>query len=122
AVPLAALVDAILVVNNLRDLDEDRARGKRTFATLIGRAATRAHFLILILAAYGSIAAGIWLRVIPPLSALVILTVPDGARVWRWGKVDPEPRVRTSPGIWTTASVPRRVGLWTRLAFGVRSS
>src|SRR5713226_8035328 len=34
AAPLAALVDAILVVNNLRDLDGDRARGKRTLATL----------------------------------------------------------------------------------------
>jgi len=117
AVPLAALVDAILVVNNLRDLDEDRARGKRTFATLIGRAATRAHFLILILAAYGSIAAGIWLRVIPPLSALVILTVPDGARVWRVVKVETDPRVLTSQGIRATAQLHRRVGLWLALAF-----
>ena len=117
AVPLASLVDAILVVNNLRDLDEDRARGKRTFATLIGRAATRAHFLILILAAYGSIAAGIWLRVIPPLSALVILTVPDGARIWRVVKVETDPRVLTSKGIRSTAQLHQRIGLLLVLAF-----
>src|SRR3989475_12274439 len=66
AVPVAALVDAILVVNNLRDLDGDRVRGKRTLATLIGRAATRTHCLILVGAAYGSIALGIWLRTVPP--------------------------------------------------------
>ena len=31
SLPVACLVTAILVVNNLRDIDTDRATGKRTF-------------------------------------------------------------------------------------------
>ena len=117
AVPLAALVDAILVVNNLRDLDEDRARGKRTFAALIGPAATRVHFALLVIAAYAAIAAGILTRIIPPLSALVILTIPDATRIWRVIKVETDPRVLTSKGIRSTAQLHQRIGLLLVLAF-----
>ena len=41
AIPVACVVTAILVVNNLRDLEQDRAVGKRTFAVLLGRMGTR---------------------------------------------------------------------------------
>src|SRR5437762_741819 len=41
AVPVGFLVTAIIVVNNLRDIDTDRATGKRTLAVRIGRRATR---------------------------------------------------------------------------------
>jgi len=37
---------AILCVNNLRDLEEDRASGKRTLAVLMGRKFARAEYLI----------------------------------------------------------------------------
>jgi 1,4-dihydroxy-2-naphthoate polyprenyltransferase len=40
AVPVGLLASAILVVNNLRDLDSDRAAGKRTLAVRLGRART----------------------------------------------------------------------------------
>jgi 1,4-dihydroxy-2-naphthoate octaprenyltransferase len=42
------LATAILVLNNLRDIDTDRAAHKRTLATLIGRQPTR--YLLLVLA------------------------------------------------------------------------
>jgi 1,4-dihydroxy-2-naphthoate octaprenyltransferase len=41
AVPVGLLIVAILVVNNLRDIDGDAAVGKRTLAVLIGERATR---------------------------------------------------------------------------------
>ena len=44
ALPVGALVTAILVVNNLRDLDLDRAAGKRTVAVLFGPAVTRVEY------------------------------------------------------------------------------
>src|SRR5207245_8941286 len=37
SVPVGALATAILVVNNVRDLDGDRAAGKRTVAVRVGR-------------------------------------------------------------------------------------
>ncbi len=43
----ACLVTNILVVNNLRDMDTDRAAGKRTLATRIGDRATRVQYTTL---------------------------------------------------------------------------
>jgi 1,4-dihydroxy-2-naphthoate octaprenyltransferase len=52
AVPVGALATAILVVNNVRDLDGDRAAGKRTVAVRVGRRGARAEYLALLAAAY----------------------------------------------------------------------
>jgi 1,4-dihydroxy-2-naphthoate octaprenyltransferase len=49
---MGCLVTAILVVNNLRDIDTDRVAGKRTLAVRIGRGATRWEYAALIAAAY----------------------------------------------------------------------
>src|SRR2546425_678612 len=113
----ANLVDAILVVNNLRDLDGDRARGKRTLATFIGRAATRAHFLILVAAAYVSIALGVWLRIVPPLAGLAVVTIPDAVRIWRVIRAETDPQILTVNGIRATAQFHQRIGLLLALAF-----
>jgi 1,4-dihydroxy-2-naphthoate octaprenyltransferase len=45
AIAIGALACAILVANNLRDLEGDRAAGKRTLATRLGDAGTRRFFL-----------------------------------------------------------------------------
>jgi 1,4-dihydroxy-2-naphthoate polyprenyltransferase len=52
SIPVGALATAILVVNNVRDLDGDRAARKRTLAVRIGRGATRAGYAALIAAAF----------------------------------------------------------------------
>lgn len=52
AVPMGALVTAILVVNNVRDADTDRAAGKRTLAVLLGRRGARIEYLALLALAY----------------------------------------------------------------------
>ncbi len=44
AVPVGLLASAILVVNNVRDLDTDRRAGKRTLAVRLGRERTRAMY------------------------------------------------------------------------------
>ncbi|MCA0296456.1 MAG: 1,4-dihydroxy-2-naphthoate polyprenyltransferase [Actinobacteria bacterium] len=57
AVAIGALACAILVANNLRDLDGDRAAGKRTLATRLGDTGTRWFFLgLLAVAALGVVA------------------------------------------------------------------
>ena len=52
SVAMGCLVTAILVVNNLRDIDTDRAAGKRTLAVRIGKEATRWEYAALIAVAY----------------------------------------------------------------------
>jgi 1,4-dihydroxy-2-naphthoate octaprenyltransferase len=46
SVPVGLLCTNLLVVNNLRDIDTDRAAGKHTLAVRIGRAATRKQYML----------------------------------------------------------------------------
>ena len=52
AVPPGLLITAILVVNNLRDLETDRRANKRTLAVRLGRRGTQLEYLLLVLIAY----------------------------------------------------------------------
>jgi 1,4-dihydroxy-2-naphthoate octaprenyltransferase len=52
AVPVGLLAAAILLVNNVRDLETDRRAGKRTLAVRVGRPRTRAVFAAVVYAAY----------------------------------------------------------------------
>jgi 1,4-dihydroxy-2-naphthoate octaprenyltransferase len=52
AVAPGALITAILVVNNLRDIDTDARVGKRTLAVRLGPSGTRREFTLLLAGAY----------------------------------------------------------------------
>jgi 1,4-dihydroxy-2-naphthoate octaprenyltransferase len=54
SIPLGALITAILVVNNLRDIDSDRRAGKITLAVRLGRAGTRQQYIALLSIAYAT--------------------------------------------------------------------
>ncbi len=87
SLPVAMLVTAILVVNNLRDINTDRLAGKRTLAVRLGRDATRVEYSILVLGAY-LIAVAMWLGGANSAWAILPwLTLPLGIRlvreVWR---------------------------------------
>jgi len=52
AVPVGLLASAILVVNNVRDLETDRRAGKRTLAVRLGRARARALYAAMVYGAF----------------------------------------------------------------------
>jgi 1,4-dihydroxy-2-naphthoate octaprenyltransferase len=52
AVPVGLLAAAILVVNNVRDIDSDRRAGKRTLAVKLGRERTRVMYAGVVYLAY----------------------------------------------------------------------
>lgn len=52
AVPVGTLTVAILVINNLRDMETDRQTGKRTLAVIIGTRGTRLEYVLLLTVAY----------------------------------------------------------------------
>ncbi len=54
AVPVGLLATAILVVNNLRDIETDRAAGKRTMAVRLGTRGAQAEYLLLLAGAYAA--------------------------------------------------------------------
>ncbi len=84
SMPVAMLVTAILVVNNLRDVNTDRRAGKRTLAVRFGSAATRWQYSVLVLGAY-LIAPALWLAGATSLWAMLPwLTLPLGLRLVRY--------------------------------------
>jgi len=52
AIPVGLLASAILVVNNVRDIDSDRRAGKRTSAVRLGRERARMLYAAMVLGAY----------------------------------------------------------------------
>ncbi|TKJ16521.1 1,4-dihydroxy-2-naphthoate polyprenyltransferase [Blastococcus sp. CCUG 61487] len=73
SVPVGLLIVAILVVNNLRDIEGDARSGKRTLAVLLGERATRLLFAgLIVVAGLVVVAVGI---VRPPV-LLTLLAVP----------------------------------------------
>jgi 1,4-dihydroxy-2-naphthoate octaprenyltransferase len=52
AVPVGLLATAILVVNNLRDIDTDRAAGKKTLAVRFGARGAQIEYILLLAGAY----------------------------------------------------------------------
>src|SRR5712692_4327255 len=52
SIPVGCLVTAILIVNNLRDIDTDRQTGKMTLAVRLGRRGTRLEYAASVTIAY----------------------------------------------------------------------
>ncbi|MCW3014793.1 MAG: 1,4-dihydroxy-2-naphthoateoctaprenyltransferase [Solirubrobacterales bacterium] len=76
AVPVGLLASAILVVNNIRDMDTDRRVGKRTLAVRLGRDRTRVMYAVMV---YGAFVTALIPWLFGPLSvwtALCLLAVP----------------------------------------------
>jgi 1,4-dihydroxy-2-naphthoate octaprenyltransferase len=71
SLPVACLVTAILVVNDLRDLEEDRQAGKTTPITLFGRGFGVVFFLLLVAGAYLSVF--LWVSAKPSLLPLLLV-------------------------------------------------
>lgn len=82
AIPIGCIATAIIIVNNLRDIDTDRAAAKRTLAVRIGRVWTIRQYQALLLAAYltplllGAFGAISRWGALPPL-----LSLPSAARL-----------------------------------------
>jgi 1,4-dihydroxy-2-naphthoate octaprenyltransferase len=52
SIPVGSLVTAILVVNNYRDIDQDRAANKNTLAVIFGKKFSRIEYKLFIFAAF----------------------------------------------------------------------
>jgi len=83
AIPVGLLIAAILVVNNVRDLETDRRARKRTLAVRLGRTRTRVMFVAMLVLAFGSgLITWLW-GPLSPWLALTLVDVPLAAAIAR---------------------------------------
>jgi 1,4-dihydroxy-2-naphthoate polyprenyltransferase len=83
SIPPGLIITAILVVNNLRDIDNDRKSGKHTLAVRIGERATKIQYLICMLIAYLILPFAAWLGIVPWFSLLAWGSLPLAFRATR---------------------------------------
>jgi len=72
AIPVGALCVNILVVNNLRDVEQDRVANKRTLGVIFGETALKAEYTSMLLLSYGSL---IGMHIFTDVSYLIYLPV-----------------------------------------------
>jgi 1,4-dihydroxy-2-naphthoate octaprenyltransferase len=72
AVAIGCIASAVLVVNNLRDIEQDRVAGKRTLSVRIGARGSRILFGVLMLVPFLVVG---YLTIFYPLAALVFLVL-----------------------------------------------
>lgn len=76
SLPVGLLSAAILVVNNVRDIDTDRRAGKRTLAVKLGRDRTRDLYGLMIFASFAILPLALLLGDGPALGLLGLLAAP----------------------------------------------
>jgi 1,4-dihydroxy-2-naphthoate octaprenyltransferase len=110
SLPVGCLVAAILHCNNIRDLDDDRALGKQTLATIVGPRWAKVELLALLGGAYAALAAAVWYRVLPRPALLAFLSLPMALRV---GKtvVNGETPLAVAPSVRQAAKLHAQFGV-----------
>ena len=116
AIPVGCLVATILQVNNIRDIDLDRASGKHTLATRIGPRAARAEFDLLLAATYVSLIVGVVVQRLPWPSLVALITAPLALSLRRLVHTETRPDA-LAPGVPRAAGLHLRFGLL--LALGI---
>jgi 1,4-dihydroxy-2-naphthoate octaprenyltransferase len=125
SLPIGCLVAAILHANNVRDLDDDRALGKKTLATIVGPGLAKLELAALIGGAYAALAAAVYWRVLPKPALLAFLSLPTAVQIGKTvatarTPVEIAPSVRQSAGLHAQFGVLLAVGIvvgavWQRL-------
>ena len=83
AVPVGLLASAILVVNNVRDMDSDKRAGKRTLAVRLGRERGRMLYAVMVFGSYAVAPLPWLLGPLSPWLLLAWLTLPLAVKLVR---------------------------------------
>ncbi len=83
SVPLGLLVTAVLLANNIRDIEFDSSAGVRTLAVRIGRRDAVSLYKALIVAPYLVVLVLVVLRFTPLATLAVLVTLPRALRLYK---------------------------------------
>lgn len=110
SLPVAFIVAAILQVNNIRDIETDRAVGKRTLATVLGREGAMIEYYVLILGAYLALILTVAFGYVPPATLIALVTFPSALALVYRVAAKPDP-LALNPVLRRTAQLHLRFGL-----------
>jgi 1,4-dihydroxy-2-naphthoate octaprenyltransferase len=110
ALPIALLVAAILHVNNLRDMEHDRAVGKRTLATLLGRRYANVEYYVLVSGAYVVQVMLVISGIAPVYTLVALVSLPSALSLMYRVAANPPPPA-LNPVLRRTAQLHWRFGL-----------
>jgi 1,4-dihydroxy-2-naphthoate octaprenyltransferase len=114
-VALGLIACAVLMINNIRDLPQDKLAGKRTLAVLMGNAAARIVFVILLLAPFVILVYFVLLYPNAPYTYFVLILAIPAALIGLTGKTPPE--LVLSLQLTSFTALAFAVGLGWALAF-----
>ena len=75
-VVMGLLASAILIANNVRDIETDRSSGKHTLAVILGRSAARRLFAATISGAFVAVVIGVATAALPSGALLMLIAAP----------------------------------------------
>jgi 1,4-dihydroxy-2-naphthoate octaprenyltransferase len=110
SVPVACLVAAILMANNVRDVVADAGIGRRTLPVVFGRRGGLAIFVALVAGAFVSAGVAVLLGYLPWTAVLPFVTLPMPVQIVRLYAATEEP-ARLNAGVRGSAALHARFGL-----------
>lgn len=84
SLPIASIITAILVANNMRDANTDKLNGIRTLATLFPRKINKIYMFLLIILPYTLIPLLILFGYLPILDIFVLFTLPFSIKIGKY--------------------------------------
>jgi 1,4-dihydroxy-2-naphthoate polyprenyltransferase len=116
SIPLGFLVAGILHANNIRDIESDERHGKRTLATMLGRAGANYELIALDIAAYAATIAAVLSHAFPWIALVVFITVPRALDQIRIMTRENDPR-KLNLGLFRSIQLHMEFGLLMIAAF-----
>jgi len=83
AIPIGLIITAILAVNNLRDLENDRKAGKHTLAVMLGSQGVRLEYVLCLAVAYLILPILVFMKIVPAFTLLAWLSLPVALKSMR---------------------------------------
>jgi 1,4-dihydroxy-2-naphthoate octaprenyltransferase len=119
SLPVALLVADILHANNLRDIENDRARNKVTIATIVGRPVADYIYLALTFAPFVAVLVCVALDQLPWQALLCLLALPFAFMATR--ALEERDAMALNALVRATAGLHMRFGLLLATGFAIRA-
>jgi 1,4-dihydroxy-2-naphthoate octaprenyltransferase len=116
SIPLGFLVAGILHANNIRDIESDTRHGKRTVATILGRAGANYELIALDVAAYAATIIAVIAHALPWIALVVFITIPRALDQIRIVTREDEPK-KLNLGLFRSIQLHMEFGLLMIAAF-----